>query len=389
MPDRKGGKGDVDLARVDLADVDLCDLDLFAGGFPEEVFVQLRRERPVWWHPATAHTPDGSGFWVLSRHSDIAAAAADPALFSSEGCPGAEGGGSIIQDLPLGFAAGVLLNMMDDPRHQRIRRLITPALTPRALTAMEAELRSRAAAIVDAVADRGSCDFLTEVAVELPLQAVAALDGRARRRSSRPDALVQHDARFRGPRTRRDERSRRRGRGGDGCVRERAHRGTEAFAADDLISTVVHASIEEEDGVARPLSDLELLMFFNLLVVAGSETTRNSIALGMVALIEHPDQLEALRSDPSLMPTAVEEILRWTTATTYNRRTATRSTTVGGCEIERGAKVTLWWPSANRDEAVFDDPSVSTSAVPPIRTSASATGATSAWVPPSPAWSCG
>ncbi len=109
-------------------------------------------------------------------------------------------------------------------------------------------------------------------------------------------------------------------------------------------------------AITRPLSDLELLMFFNLLVVAGSETTRNSIALGMVALIEHPDQLEALRSDRSLMPTAVEEILRWTSATLYNRRTATRATELGGQPIAAGDKVTLWWPSANRDESVFDDP---------------------------------
>jgi cytochrome P450 len=97
-------------------------------------------------------------------------------------------------------------------------------------------------------------------------------------------------------------------------------------------------------------------MFFNLLVVAGSETTRNSIALGMVALIEHPDQLDALRDDRSLMPTAVEEILRWTSATLYNRRTATRDTELGGHVVEQGDKVTLWWPSANRDEVVFEDP---------------------------------
>lgn len=106
----------------------------------------------------------------------------------------------------------------------------------------------------------------------------------------------------------------------------------------------------------EPLSDLELLMFFNLLVVAGSETTRNSIALGMVALVEHPEQFDALRSDRGLMATAVEEILRWTTATTYNRRTATRDVELRGQTIREGDKVTLWWPSANRDDTVFADP---------------------------------
>ena len=99
------------------------------------MFTRLRREAPVWWHAPTEHTPDGVGFWVLSAHADILAAAADAALFSSERSPGAEGGGTIIQDLPYGFAPGVLLNMMDDPLHHRIRRLVTPSVAPRALAA--------------------------------------------------------------------------------------------------------------------------------------------------------------------------------------------------------------------------------------------------------------
>ncbi len=125
---------------------------------------------------------------------------------------------------------------------------------------------------------------------------------------------------------------------------------------EDIISVVAHGQIETDTGRPRALTELELLMFFNLLVVAGSETTRNSIALGMVALIDHPDQLAALRNDRSRMPTAVEEILRWTSATLYNRRTTTRPTELGGQVIDAGAKVTVWWPSANRDESVFDDP---------------------------------
>jgi cytochrome P450 len=117
---------------VGLEDIDLTDLDLFATGFPEEVFATLRREAPVWWHPPTRHTPDGVGFWVVSRHADVLAVVADAEAFSSEGAPGASGGGTLIADLPFGFAAGVLLNMLDDPRHHRIRRLVTPALAPRA-----------------------------------------------------------------------------------------------------------------------------------------------------------------------------------------------------------------------------------------------------------------
>jgi cytochrome P450 len=345
-----------DPTAVDLADIDLTDLDLFTGGFPDQVFRALRQQAPVWWHAPTAHTPDGVGFWVVSRYADIIEVAADPELYSSERAPGADGGGTIIQDLPYGFASGVLLNMMDDPRHHRIRRLVTPSVAPRALALMEAELKERAGRIIDAVAERGSCDFLTEVAVELPLQAVAALMGV-------PDA-DRHDL-MSWSNTTLDFEGRELGETNDDVARAAASMaayGAELIAdkkahpGDDIVSAVARARIEDEAGDTRPLTDMELLMFFNLLVVAGSETTRNSIALGLVALIEHPDQLEALRSDRSLMPTAVEEILRWTTATLYNRRTATRPTELGGQRIGAGDKVTLWWPSANRDESVFDDP---------------------------------
>ncbi len=350
---------------MNLDRVDLTDLDLFAAGFPDALFTDLRHQAPVWWHAPTEHTPDGVGFWVLSTHADIMAVAADASVFSSERAPGASGGGTIIQDLPYGFAPGVLLNMMDDPLHHRIRRLVTPAVAPKALAAMELELRERARRIVDGVAERGSCDFLSDVAVELPLQAVAALMGV-------PDA-DRHDL-LDWSNTTLDFEGRELGESSEraaAAAAAMASYGAELIAEkkkvattrrnkdasdDDIISVVARARIEDEGGETRPLTDLELLMFFNLLVVAGSETTRNSIALGMVALIEHPEQLEALRSDRSLMPGAVEEILRWTSATLYNRRTATRATELRGHAIAAGDKVTLWWPSANRDESVFEDP---------------------------------
>jgi cytochrome P450 len=341
---------------VQLDETDLTDLELFTDGFPDHVFTRLRREAPVWWHPATAHTPDGTGFWVLSAHADIMAVASDPELFSSERGPGMEGGGTIIQDLPYGFAPGVLLNMMDDPLHRRIRRLVTPSVAPKALAVMEVELRERAARIVDAIAERGSCDFLTDVAVELPLQAVAALMGVPD--ADRHDLMAWSNATL-------DFEGRELGESNQKVAEAAASMAEyggrlidarKRAPGGDIISVVAAARIEDPDGVTRPLSDLELLMFFNLLVVAGSETTRNSIALGMVALIEHPDQLAALRDDRSLMALAVEEILRWTSATLYNRRTATRATELGGCPVAPGDKVTLWWPSANRDESVFEDP---------------------------------
>jgi cytochrome P450 len=121
--------------------------------------------------------------------------------------------------------------------------------------------------------------------------------------------------------------------------------------ADDLLSVVSHGLIDGE-----PLTDMEQHMFFSLIIAAGSETTRNSIAVGMLALTEHPDALKTLRDNRSQLPNAVEEILRWASSTPYNRRTATRDVEVGGQRIQAGDKVTLWWASANRDEAVFADP---------------------------------
>jgi cytochrome P450 len=339
-----------------LQDIDLTDLDRFVGGFPHDVFTLLRHDAPVWWHPPTVHTPDGTGFWVVSSHAHVLEVVSDAATFSSAGIPDAAGGGTLIEDLPFGFAAGVLLNMMDDPRHQRIRRLVTPAVAPRALALLEGELRARTAVILDAVADRGSCDFLMDVAVELPLQATAILMGVPN--EDRHDLMA-----WSGASLTYDDREL----GGTSAAVQEASAAMAAYGTalmdrkrsvggDDLLATVAGAVIEGEDGRPGPLSDLELLMFFNLLIAAGSETTRNAIALGMAALIENPDQWALLQTDHSLVPGAVEEILRWSSPTLYNRRTATRGVVVAGQEILAGDKVTMWWTSANRDEEVFDQP---------------------------------
>ena len=339
-----------------LDDIDLTDLDHFVGGFPDEVFTVLRHEAPVWWHPPTAHTPGGVGFWVVSSHARALEVVSDAETFSSVGVPEAAGGGTLIEDLPYGFAAGVLLNMMDDPRHQRIRRLVTPAVAPRALALLEGELRDRTTMILDAVADRGGCDFLMDVAVELPLQATAVLLGVPT--EDRHDLMT-----WSGASLTYDDREL----GGTSSAVQEASAAMAAYGStllvrkraggdDDMLATVARATIEGDDGRPGPLSDLELIMFFNLLVAAGSETTRNAIALGMAALIDHPDQWAHLREDPSLLPGAVEEILRWSSPTLYNRRTATREAEVAGRLIHAGEKVTLWWASANRDEDVFDEP---------------------------------
>jgi cytochrome P450 len=348
--------GAVDVAATDLDGLDLTDLDCFAGGFPDDDFARLRALAPVWWHRPTAHTPDGVGFWVVSRHEDVLAVVADPDAFSSAGAPGATGGGTLIQDLPFGFAAGVLLNMSDDPHHQRVRRLVTPSVAPRALAAMEEDLSARTAAILDDVPFGAPVDFLLRVAVELPLQATAILLGVPE--ADRHDLMAWSNATL-------DYQGRELGEYSDAA--QEAAAATAAYGAalveakrhtpgDDMLSALVRARVEGDDGRVEPLGDLELQMFFSLLIAAGSETTRNAIALGVAALVEHPDQWARLQRHRALVPAAVEEILRWSSPTLYNRRTATRDTEIAGVPVRAGDKVTLWWASANRDERVFDDP---------------------------------
>lgn len=338
----------------DLADVDLTDLDRFAHGFPHDVFARLRRVAPVHWHEPTEHTPDGEGFWSLTTHADVLAAASDGATFSSEGGGRRAGGGTLIEDLPAGFAAGVLLNCMDDPRHHALRRLAMPAVAPRALAAFEPELRARTGRIVDAAAARGQCDFVVDVAAELPLQAIAHLLGVPQEDRHQlfawATATLDYDDRDLGEQT---DRTR-------AAAAAMHDYGTALLAekrrapSDDMLSAIVHGTLARE-RVSRT-TELEQLMFFNLLIAAGSETTRNTLAVGAMTLAERPDDWSALRADRELLPGAIEEILRWASSAPYNRRTAARDVMVHDASIRAGDKVVLWWASANRDEQVFADP---------------------------------
>ncbi|MFI0451706.1 cytochrome P450 [Actinomadura sp. 6N118] len=330
--------------------IDLTDLERFADGFPYAVFDLLRREVPVWFHEPTAHTPDGEGFWVLSRYDDVVAAASDAGTFSSETGGARDGGGTLIEDLPRGFAAGVLLNMMDDPRHAAFRRLLRPSVAPRTLRLIEDDLARRAARIVDAALAKGECDLLVDIAAELPLQAVAQLLGVPQEDRHRllewANVTLDYDDRELGQAT---ERTRQAAAEmfayGSGLLADKRE-----TPADDLLSLAAHGRIDGE-----PLADLEQTMLFNLMIAAGSETTRNSLALGVLALVGDPAAWQAI-NEPSLLDTTVEEMLRWASPTPYNRRTATRDVEIGGRTIRAGDKVTLWWASANRDERVFTDP---------------------------------
>jgi cytochrome P450 len=249
-----------------------------------------------------------------------------------------------------------MLNMCDPPTHTRIRGLVSRDFTPKGIDRLVPFLRRQTGTILDEVAARGSCDFLVDVAAELPLRTIAQILGVPEQDSHQLFAWTTTILDFRDRElegTTDELATAALGMTGYGADLIGEKRGC---PADDMLSAVIHATVESEDGRVEVLSEPELSAFFSLLFVAGSETTRNSIAGGLLALVEHPDQMAALRADRSLVPTAVEEILRWTSATAYNRRTATRDVEVGGQLIRAGQKTTHWYPSANRDETVFADP---------------------------------
>jgi cytochrome P450 len=334
----------------DLGDVDLTDLDTFADGFPHDIFRLHRDQAPVWWHEPTAHTPDGEGFWSVATYDEVLQVLRDPVTYSSETGGDRPYGGTIIQDLPV---AGVVLNMMDDPRHARIRRLVTRGLTPAAVRDLEQELRSRMRRLVESV--DGECDFLVDVAAELPMQAICLLLGVPESDRHLLFDAVEHifdipdESDFLSMTPERQTAVGLMYDYGAALIREKR-----AVPCPDMLSTVIHATLPEADP--PQLSDDELSAFFSLVFSAGAETTRNAIAGAMLAFLSWPEQLDLLRSGQASMETAVEEILRWTTPSPSKRRTATAPCKLAGVRISPGQKVVVWEGSANRDPRRFDEP---------------------------------
>jgi len=332
-----------------LSRIDFTDLDNFAAGFPHDLFEVHRREAPVYWHEPTDNTPDGEGFWSVATYAETLAVLRDPETYSSVTGGQRPYGGTLLQDLAV---AGQVLNMMDDPRHSQIRRLVSSGLTPRMIRRVEDDLRARARRLLDAVSPGEPFDFLVEIAAELPMQMICILLGVPE--SERHWLFEAIEPQF-------DFGGSRKASVGQMTPEEAGTRmytyGQELIASkraqptDDMLSVVANANLDSD-----ALSDLELYLFFSLLFSAGAETTRNAVAGGLLALADHPDQLALLRADPSLLPTAVEEMVRWTSPSPSKRRTATRDVELGGCAIEAGQKVQIWEGSANRDPLAFDRP---------------------------------
>jgi cholest-4-en-3-one 26-monooxygenase len=305
--------------------MDFLDVDFYVGD-PYDAYAWLRRHAPVWW--------DGrNGFWVVTKHQDVAYVSTHPELFCSN------------QGYRPNVGPDPSLISLDPPRHTQVRRLINKGFTPRMVAQLEPHVRDIVTRTLDAVAARGECDFVRDVAVPLPMLVIAELLGypqdawRDLQRwsdemntgdASRPlETVLQAYAEF--------------------CAfhepiaaEKRRHPGA------DLISTLMHQEVEGER-----LDDDDVLRTALLLLVGGNETTRNTVTGAMLALIRHPAERAKLLGHPERLPTAIEEFLRWVTPIMNFRRTATGDTTLRGTVIRTGEQVVMVHSSANRDGDVF------------------------------------
>ncbi|MGH9209662.1 MAG: cytochrome P450 [Acidimicrobiales bacterium] len=334
---------------MDIDQIDLLDRDRFTEGIPHEWFTWLRENAPVYHHDE----PGGPGFWVITKHADVIACNRDAQTFSSAaaygGVVGLEG-----PVAPPPGAEGVARMMlyMDPPDHTRYRKLVNRGFTPRMIAALEVHVREMTARILDEAVAKQDCDFVVDIAAELPLEVIAELIGvphEDRHKlfdwsnrlvgSEDPEYIVSAEETL------------------EAQIEmfmyaQELGEQRRAEARDDIVSTLLEAEIDGDR-----LDAMDFNMFFMLLAVAGNETTRNAIAHGMNAFLEHPDQYQLLAADPEgRIHGATEEILRWASPVMYFRRNVQRDVEVRGQAIKAGDKVSLWYISANRDDEVFDDP---------------------------------
>jgi cytochrome P450 len=295
-------------------------------------YAELRARGPLLWNAT-------QGFWVAPRHAEVMAVSTDPATFCS-------GKGILTFEIGNEYAAPPTMMHTDPPAHTRYRSLVQPAFGRRVVRTLDESLRSAAKALVGRLPLHEVVDVVPAVSVPLPVQVIAQLLGLPEERWD--DVWEWSEASIPGTETYAD--------------RERAE-SLHAQMMAELMRLVAEARVDPREDVigmlattgidGDTLSDDELAMFLNQLLVAGNETTRNSISGGLVALAEHPEQWARLVEDRALVSSAVEEILRWTTAVVYFMRTATHDTVLGGVEVSAGDPVVMVYASANLDEAAF------------------------------------
>jgi cholest-4-en-3-one 26-monooxygenase len=332
-----------------IEDINLLDRDVFARGVPHAWFTFLRHNDPIYRHPE----PRGPGFWVLSKHADVRAISRDPATYSSNPVSPLEE----LETPATGDPGAQVLIMMDPPEHTKYRRLVNRGFTPRTTKMLEPHVRELAVRILDQAISKGSCDFVTDVAADLPLEVIAELLGVPREDRQKlfhwtNQALGSADAGEVDPEyfVAEDEIQRSQiemfAYVQDLCAQRRKQPG------DDLMSQLLDV---EMDG--DKLTDFELNAFFMFLSAAGNETTRNAATYGLMGFLEFPEQWDKLVQDPDgLVASATEEILRWASPVMHLRRNVTVDTELRDQVLKAGDKVSIWYISANRDEEVFDDP---------------------------------
>jgi cholest-4-en-3-one 26-monooxygenase len=338
-------------------DFDFTDPDVNWSAVPHAQFRDLRRTAPVAWveqKPGSydGFTPEsGSGYWALTRHAEVAAVSKDGKHFSN-----AENG-AIIR-FPEGMEREmvemqrVMILNQDPPEHTAMRHIVSRAFTPRSIAQLEQIMRDRAHRIVSEAVERGTGDFVEEVAAELPLQAIADLLGvpqedRKKLFTWSNQMLANEDP--------------------DYATEDPQQASMEvlmyamAMAADrkaaprdDIVTRLLEADLNDPSGAGRGLTDDEFGYFVIILAVAGNETTRNAISHGMNAFLDNPDQWDLWKRERP--ETMVDEVVRWATPVTVFQRTALADVEVGGVPVRKGQRVGLFYASANFDESVFDDP---------------------------------
>ncbi|MGY0055252.1 cytochrome P450 [Streptomyces sp. LZ34] len=317
--------------------INLVDPELYAKGDPYVQWRWLRANQPVYWHPPTAELP---GFWALTGYDDVRSAYRDAATYSSAQ-------GILLRPVSHGAdpGGGRTLALTDPPRHRQLRSLIDEWFSVRSVRVIEKDIQEVAHQVVGEALERGDCDFVTDIAARIPLYVICKMMGIP---SADWERLFTLTSEAFGA--------------GDPLTQRLAHLDILGYfealqsdkaknPADDLVSVLATASIDGE----RLTPDDVILNCDNLLV-GGTENTRIAASGGMLAFLAHPDQWRALADDPALLPSAVEEVLRWTSTATHIMRTTTRPVEIRGQRIAAGERVTFWLPSANRDESVFHQP---------------------------------
>ncbi len=328
---------DLDPFTVDLAQVDLSDPAWFAQGPPHELFARMRAEAPV--HYNVSHTPGIPNFWNITGAAEIERISKGSEHFSSYNH------GIMMEEnsiAPLDLMRNLVI-FKDPPEHTRYRKLVQLAFMPRTIAHLDDVVRAQVNKALDAAATTGTMDVVQDFSLPIPLAVIMDLLGAPPEDAptfAEWTARIEHGARNPGE-TQGLEAFMEMG----GYILEMIPKQLES---DSLVGLLARAELDGDR-----LDEDELLMFFAILVFAGNDTTRNSTSGGILALVDNPDQLAALRADPGLLPNAVEEILRWTTPLNFFARTAIEEIELSGVTIPKDDRLVLWYASGSRDEAAL------------------------------------